>query len=634
MTEEKETEKYCPQCNVKLVKEVSEEKVEKYNENGEFTGYGTQKVEYLYCPSCNTPFDEDEIADNPKETQEEPIPETSENVKEEESEPQEETKDDELDDLLKITDSQKKPLDVNQKPQEESDKNSEKYFPYVPQNNDVVRSLLHKKRFKTIKENETDNESMYMYIESDYKYDIIQGKMIYTNELRNPELAGIYIRDEPEIKRQIEKEYRNILEDMILYAETYPTNDKEERKTINKIMNMIDYKLNRIGIRNSEVKEIMNAIRRNTFVARSEMNPDSHIPLKSGLLNINTWEVEPFNPSKFYTYKVFGDYNPNIKSLNQIPRFRDLLLSAFPAKYAVTVLDYFAYCYYTSFPMQKVLMMAGIHRRGKGTLVRIIQNSMPDGFRAFELEKLLNPDNKFALQGIEGKKVLMDTDITRDTRRSMSFSRFNRLFGGDSVDMEEKHKISYDIVGKFAGILIGNIPLFYVKDSAFLSRLLIVVSTPEPIKQDIPDLDKKIWNEEGANIVAYLLNRLKTLVNRGFKFTNQLTYNTYAELWNLLSDSVKIFMDEKYVFAEGGEEEEDAVYANYVMYCDKLGIIPESKHEFARKISKTYPLKRRMANNNWYYAFTNCAEVLDVVRDKNETTKSQDDPPDSFDLGL
>ena len=610
-------------------------------------------TDFYYCYKCtfNIPVDEwnqPELTDNSEEIQEnkepvkqEPMPETSENVKEE-AEPQEETKDDELDDLLKITDSQKKkiadgqkkPLDVNQKPQEESDKNSEKYFPYVPQNNDVVRSLLLKKRFKTIKENETDNESMYMYIESDYKYDIIQGKIIYTNELRNPELAGIYIRDEPEIKRQIEKEYRKILEDMALYATNYNTTDEDEREAINKILNMIDYKLNRIGIRNGEIKEIMNAIRRNTFVARSEMNPDSHIPLKSGLLNINTWEVEPFNPSKFYTYKVFGEFNPNIKSLNQIPRFRDLLLSAFPAKYAVTVLDYFAYCYYTSFPMQKVLMMAGIHRRGKGTLVRIIQYSMPDGFRAFELEKLLNPDNKFALQGIEGKKVLMDTDITRDTRRSMSFSRFNRLFGGDTVDMEEKHKISYDIVGKFAGILIGNIPLFYVKDSAFLSRLLIVVSTPEPIKQDIPDLDKKIWNEEGANIVAYLLNRLKLLVNRGFKFTNQLTYDKYAELWNLLSDSVKIFMDEKYVFAEGGEEEEDAVYANYVMYCDKLGIIPESKHEFARKMSKTYPLKRRMANNNWYYAFTNCAEVLDVVRDKKETTKSQDDLPDSFDLGL
>lgn len=211
-------------------------------------------------------------------------------------------------------------------------------------------------------------------------------------------------------------------------------------------------------------------------------------------------------------------------------------------------------------------------------------------------------------------------------------SKFNRLFGGDSVDLEEKHKISHDIVGKFAGILISNTHLFYVKDSAFLSRLLIVVSTPEPIKVDIPDLDKKIWEAEGDKIVAYLLNRLKSLVDRGFKFANQMTYDQYAELWTLLSDSVKIFMDEKYAFAQGGEEEEDEVYESYKLYCDKRGIIPESKHEFARKMGITYPLKRRMANNTWYYAFTNCAEVLDVI--KKEATKSRDDPPDFSDLGL
>ena len=521
------------------------------------------------------------------------------------------------------------------------DKKTEKYFPYVPEINDVVRSILHKKHFKTIKENETDNEPIFMFIEPDYKFKIIKGKMVDTNELRNPDTAGTYTRDESQIKTEIEKEYQKILEDMIEYAENYNVEDKEKQKEIKEIIYKINHKLKRTGVRNSEVKEIMNSIRRKTFVDRTEMNPDTHIPLKSGLLNVKTWEVEPFNTGKFYTYKIYGDYNLNINSLNEIPKFRDLLLSAFPSYYAVTILDYFAYCYYTSFPMQKVLLMAGIHRRGKGTLVRIIQYSMPDGFRAFEIEKLLNPDNKFALQGIEGKKVLVDTDITRDTKRKISFSRFNRLFGGDTVDMEEKHKISHDIVGKFAGILIGNIPLFYVNDSAFLSRLLIVVSEPKPIKNDIPDLDKKIWNEEGANIVAYLLNRLKSLVNRGFKFANQMSYDEYADLWTLLSDSVKIFMDENYMENNGSVEETEEVYAHYVMYCDNLAIVPESPHEFSRKFGKVYPRKRERIGNKMVYVFNNCACIVNSPESKEknnsnkEDNKDEDNQPPSFDeLGL
>ena len=104
-------------------------------------------------------------------------------------------------------------------------------------------------------------------------------------------------------------------------------------------------------------------------------------------------------------------------------------------------------------------MMTGIHRRGKEKLVRILQYSMPKGFRRIEMKKILSPDNRFALQGIVGKKVLVDYEISRDSKRRLSFTKFNSPFGGDTLDMEEKFRISKDIVEKFAGILIGNIPL-------------------------------------------------------------------------------------------------------------------------------------------------------------------------------
>lgn len=501
------------------------------------------------------------------------------------------------------------------------------FKPYFPEINDVVRSLLYKMHFKTLRENETDNESIYLYIEPDYKLEIIQGQPVYSNELRNPEIAGIYTRDESEIKAIIEKEYMQILKDMLKMTEKYEAPDEEEAKEKQKIIHKLNYKIKRIGIKNSEIKEIMNAIRRKTFIDRTEINPNSHIPLRSGLLNVKTWRIENFSSTKFYTYKIQGDYDPNITSLNDIPRFRDLLLSAFQPFYAVTILDYFAYCYYTAYPRQKVLMMAGIHRRGKGTLTRIIQYSMPQGFRRIELEKLLNPDNKFSLQGIEGKKVLVDFEIARDSKRRMSFTRFNSLFGGDTLDMEEKYKISHDIVGKFAGILIGNVPLFYVNDSAFLSRLLIVVSEPEPITTDIPDLDKAIWSQEGSKIVAFLLNRLRSLVNRNFKFANEQTYDETANLWHLLSDSVQIFLEQNYVEDEGSYVLEELAYEHYKLFCAKLGLVPESQHTFAFKFGRTFPRKRLRINKELTPVFYNCACIINAPDSKDKKTK-QNDPED------
>lgn len=514
----------------------------------------------------------------------------------------------------------------------------EQYQPYFPDVNDVARSVLHKYKFKSLKDNETDAEPIYLYIEPDFKFEIIEGKKTYSNELRNPDNAGIYIRQESQIKKIITDEYMNLLKIQLENAKSFDFDELDKKQ---KLIQKLETKIKRIGVKFSEIKEIMQKIRVDTFADRGEINPDTHIPLRSGLLNLKTWEIEPFRADKFYTYKIQGDFDPAIRSLNDIPKFRDLLLSAFPPNYAVTILDYFGYCYYTAYPMQKVLMMAGIHRRGKGTLVRIIQNSMPEGFRRIELEKILSPDNRFALQGIEGKKVLVDFEISRDSKRRLSFTKFNSLFGGDTLDMEEKFRISHDIVGKFAGILIGNIPLFYVNDSAFLSRLLIVVSTPEPISTDIPDLDKKIWEEEGVKIVAYLLNRLRSLAKRNFKFANQLSYSQYAELWHLLSDSVQIFLEQNYVEDENAYVREDLVYSDYQLFCNKLGLIPESKHNFAFKFGKAFPRKRLRINKELTPVFYNCSRIINKPQNLMKEQKEECFPRDTYvneitpdDLGL
>ena len=129
----------------------------------------------------------------------------------------------------------------------------------------------------------------------------------------------------------------------------------EEPKKKQKLIQKLETKIKRIGTKFREIKETMQKIRIGTFADRSEINPDSHIPLRSGLLNLKTWEIEPFRADKFYTYKIQGDFDPSIRSLNDIPKFRNLLLSAFPANYAVTILDNFAYCLYTAILCRRFL---------------------------------------------------------------------------------------------------------------------------------------------------------------------------------------------------------------------------------------------------------------------------------------
>ena len=210
---------------------------------------------------------------------------------------------------------------MNNKKEVDKDTDSQ-INPYFPGIKDVVRDLTDKFSFKTLKEYDTTSESMYFYIPPDLKL---------------PD-SGIYKRGEPEIKILIDRTYNDLLVRMISLTEQILTTTKNE--DLEALLGKLNRKLNHDGTKNSEINEAMNMIRRNSFVSREKMNPNSHIPLKSGLFNLKTMEFEEFSPDKFYTWKVQGDFDPEIRSLSQLPMFKKFLLDIFYPKDVPLVVDY------------------------------------------------------------------------------------------------------------------------------------------------------------------------------------------------------------------------------------------------------------------------------------------------------
>lgn len=466
--------------------------------------------------------------------------------------------------------------------------------PYFPGIKDVVRDLTSKYFFKTLKEYDTSSESMYFYIPPDLKL---------------PD-SGTYKRGEPETKILIDRTYNDLLKRMISLTEQILLTTKNV--DLETLLGKLNRKLHHDGTKNSEINEAMNMIRRHSFVSREKMNPDSHIPLMTGLLNLKSMEFEEFSPDKFYTWKVQGDFDPEIRSLSQLPMFKKFLLDVFHPWDVPTILDYLAYCLHPNFPRQKILLIVGQERRGKGTLIRILEKAIPRAHGRISLMKLLIPDNKFSFQDIEGKNVLIDPEIKRNFRYKADFGLFNTLFGGDTISIERKFKAPFDYGPKSKGILLSNIPLFSVDNTAFLARLLIVVAKMKPEEwTEIPHLDQKIWDAEGSKVVAYLLNRLKLLIKRDFRFTNEHTNQEYAELWNSLCKSAEMFMDENLIESKNYITIDDA-FELYVDWCEMRSIPPESRHEFVRHVGKTYKKFRMREGRGFKWIFQNCSMELEV----------------------
>ncbi|MHB1440555.1 MAG: DUF5906 domain-containing protein [Cuniculiplasma sp.] len=496
------------------------------------------------------------------------------------------------------------------------------FHPFMPGIEDIVMDILHKEAVKTLKEYDTDKETMFYYTKP---------ILNLGGDVTNPKIAGIYKRDEPELKKIADQNFLKKLKEMSDLCDKIILEDPTNEKILN-LQYKIQRKMNHDGIKNSEITEILQSIRRKTFTDREEINTGGFIPLKNGLYNIKTHELREFNPSYFYTWKVEGTFDPAIKSINQIPMFKDFLTDVFDLQDIPLILDYLAYCLFPDFPRQKILVIPGEERRGKGTLLRLVERMIPEGYGRITLMKLLMPDNRFSLQSIEGKNVLIDSEIKRNSNMQLDFSTINSLFGGDTLPLEKKFKPEINYRSKSKGILIGNIPLFYVDDSAFLSRLVIVVPKPKPKRwREIPDLDKKIWDSEGSDIVAFLLNRLRGLIKRNFRFANELTYGQYAEIWNNLCNSPKMFAEQEMEISHENVSVETA-YDLYVAWCGTKNIPPEKEKTFSNKVGKVYPIKRPRINGKPTSVFSDCSLsclVMDVQMSKPQT-KDNDEQLDDF----
>jgi phage/plasmid-associated DNA primase len=499
----------------------------------------------------------------------------------------------------------------------EGDKEDEREFPYMPGTEDIVREILKYETIKTVKEHDTDRESMYLYIKPTYNK--------LTMEIMNPLKAGIYIRGEDELKVIIEKTYRRVIQEMIdlcdkLTAEVgiSPQDDEDEKDDKwAKLRSELYRILIHDGISHHEVVEAMQNLRRKTFVDRKTMNPDEFIPLKTGLLSTSDWALHNFSSFHFYTWKVMGSYNPSIRSLNQTPLFKKFLLESYPSKSIPTILDYLGYSLYPSFPRQKVLVIVGPPRMGKGTIALMMERILNEGFGRISLMKLLIPDNKFSLQGIEGKRLLVDTEIKREFKKNADFDVVNSLFGGDPLPMEKKYHAEITYIARSAGILIGNLPLFSVNNSAFLARLLIVTTREKRKFEEVPNMADIVFNAEGDAIVSLLLNRVRSLVGRDFKFSNELSNDEYAELWEMLSNSTQKFMDERMIEASTGVDT-DYAYEVYELFCKEIGIPPETKHVFSYRVNKVYPRKRAKKEGQNYYEYQHCL-ILTTLEMKSKT---------------
>ena len=374
--------------------------------------------------------------------------------------------------------------------------------------NDIFNHLMNEYTFeyngekvkgiKTIADPDTDKEDIYVYDNGVY----VRGETIFKQK------AESYFRS---VLKQANELIKNIENSLInnkksdLGSEELTDVEQEEEKKIKtelkKLKNAYE-KMTHKGVITWNISEALNMIRRNTYTTRDKINPTTHIPFKNGYINLHTWELEPLNPGLFYTWHITPNYlNRPIDPETDLPEFVKFLSTLVPPEYLHALLFYSAYAtLYPDLPNHKIMWIVGKQRVGKGSLVRLLKLLNPYGFESMSLSKILKGERevRFDLSSYETKNFVSDMEITEKERREKDYdwAVLNKIFGGDTVDLEEKFRKKRSGTLKIKGIFIQNLPMMKIRSDATIERSIVIPTLDSIITEKIPEIEKRYMKKK------------------------------------------------------------------------------------------------------------------------------------------
>lgn len=451
---------------------------------------------------------------------------------------------------------------------------------------------------------------------------------------------GIGVRCEDWLKaaahQEFLKQFIDNEEKASIALEKLNEEDEPDKQTLDRLQKVIArcQKGLHEGPSTHEINEVLNIIRRETFIDSTLMNPKTHIPFRNGLLNIRTWKLEPFSSDHFFTWRAEANYLEDLAtriSLNNCPLYKQYLLDTFYPLDIPQILEYNGYCLYPAFPTAKTDFRIGKEGIGKGVEARILEALLGTGYGTVDLNKLLTSD-RFQFSGIRERNLLCDAEINTKFRRGTvrSWRNFNNLFGTDTIYNEQKFKEGENEHPFSKGLFLGNLPLFPNDNLAAFRRMLLKQTKPGRSNSDIKDIHKLILEKERDQIATLFVKYLRILERNDWIFFNELTIDSTASMWQQFADPVGNFMDEAVTYSEGSETKVDDGYEIFSKWCFSKGIPKVPRQTFASRIGKSYPKRKAGQRNDRYPVFTNCKieEVIPVGKqEKLDTGQNEQGSP-------
>lgn len=305
-------------------------------------------------------------------------------------------------------------------------------------------------------------------------------------------------------------------------------------------------------------------------------DPRDVIATRNGLLHVPTGELLPHTPA-FFTFNALDfDYRTDA------PRpvcWEQFLLAlwgdAEDPKSAdmdsvLSLQEWMGYLLTADTSQQKMLMLIGPRRAGKGTIVRVVKDLT--GRRNYTGPTLHSLTTEFGLQPLLNKSVavIADARIGGRTDTQVVLERLLSITGEDTQTVNRKHLPQLDVKLTTRFVFVSNeLPRLGDASGAFTGRCNILRLTRSFFGREDTALDAKL-RAELPGILVWAIEGLKRLRARG-RFLQPPAGAELLEDLEELNSPVGAFVRERCVLHPAARATVEELFAEWKAWCGRNG---------------------------------------------------------------
>lgn len=300
--------------------------------------------------------------------------------------------------------------------------------------------------------------------------------------------------------------------------------------------------------------------------------PKSLLACANGALNLATRELTANTPALLNLYSVPYAYDAHAPE----PRvWLDFLASVWPddPESIDLIQEWFGYILSGRTDLQKMLVLLGPPRSGKGVIMSVLTAMI--GAASVAGPQMGAFASSFGMSQLIGRQLAVIGDARVPARdKDQILEKLLMITGEDTVQVDVKHKEPWN--GRLPtrlAILSNDIPTFADESGALAARMLVATTTQSFEGREDRSIKPRILENELAGVLNWALAGLDRLVANGLRFTSPASAEAAWSLYREAAQPVNAFLADRCI--TGGPEaltEKNELFKAWSAWCaDEAG---------------------------------------------------------------